>query len=128
LTIPPVLAGEGVGALGACPDLRLLGPPCLLGYRLGVLVVEERLKTPPGVVLGQHGRSGLVSEVAVLDAAHPGPDGLSDGPRCVGMSHHVGSPVLSGLDRGPQLGLGVLGDVDVVVPGGDAATGHELDL
>lgn len=45
-----------------------------------------------------------------------------------GVHHHVGAPVLGGLDGGAQLGLGVLGDVERVVRRRDPATGHQLHL
>ena len=64
----------------------------------------------------------------MLDDLHAGPDGLPDGARRVGMDGDVGAPVLGGLDRGPDLGFGVLGRFDRIVRRADAAAPHHLDL
>ena len=58
----------------------------------------------------------------------PASIGLADRARRVGVDGDIGAPVLRRLDRGPQLGHGVLGDVERIVGRGDAAAGHQLDL
>jgi hypothetical protein len=110
-----VLAGERVRVVGAGDDLELLGPAGRVKDHMGVLVVQERLQAPPGLSLGHQLGGRVVGQVPVLDAAHPGPDGPADRPGGIGVHHDVGAPVFGRLDRGPQLGLGVLGDIDGVV-------------
>ena len=64
----------------------------------------------------------------MVDAAHPGADGLLDRPRRVGVHQDVGAPVLRRLHTRAQFGLGVLGGVDRVVRRRHPAPGHDLDL
>jgi hypothetical protein len=70
----------------------------------------------------------LVQKVAMLDAPHSGSDGLLHRPRRVRVHHHIGAPVLRGVDRGAQLGFGVLRDIERVIRRSHPAAGHHLHL
>ncbi len=78
--------------------------------------------------LGDQLRRRFVHQLPVLDAAHPGADRGLDGARRIGVDSDIGAPVLRRLDRGAELGLGVLGDVDRIVVRGRPAAGRELEL
>ncbi|MDT4855375.1 hypothetical protein FQZ97_897270 [compost metagenome] len=64
----------------------------------------------------------------MLDAFHPGGDGLLDGSRGVGVHRDVGAPVFGRFHRGTKFRFGEGGDIQRAVGRGDAAAGGELDL
>ena len=66
--------------------------------------------------------------MAVLDALDAGTDSLPDCGRRIGMDGHVGAPICGGFDRGADLFLGKLRDVERIEIRNDAATNHEFDL
>ncbi len=73
-------------------------------------------------------RTGLVDQVAVLDAAHPGLDRVAHRGAGVGVGQHVLADRAGLLHRRAHLLHRVLGGVELVAGGHRPARGHDLDL
>ncbi len=112
-----------------CPHRRAwLWLPFRRRHPVGEFIVEERLRAEPDVVVGDELRRRFVHQVAVLDAANAAADRGADGARRVGVHGDISAPVLRRLDRGAELGLGILADVDRIVVRRHAAPGGKLEL
>ena len=79
-------------------------------------------------LLGDELGGRLVHQVAVLDAFHSAADRCLNCARRIGVHGDIGAPVLRRVDRGAELGFGILADVDRIVVRGHAAAGGELEL
>jgi hypothetical protein len=64
----------------------------------------------------------------MVDASHAGLDGLPNSARGISVDGYVSAPILCRLDRGVKFSNRVLRDIERVVTGGYATTGHQLDL
>ncbi len=90
--------------------------------------VGDQGRHEEGVAGTQQRQAFGVEQVAMLDAAHPGPQRPVDRPRGVGVRADVPVGRRRLLDRRSDLRDRILRRVDAVGGGGDAAGGHDLEV
>src|SRR5690349_10550002 len=66
--------------------------------------------------------------MTVIDALDAGGNGLPDRGWRICVYGHVGAPIAGSLNRGADLGFGILRRFDRIVRGRDTTAGHQLDL
>jgi regulator of protease activity HflC (stomatin/prohibitin superfamily) len=119
---------ELVSRVRSSVDLLRFRLPVGRRHRIGIFIVEERLRAKPDPAPSDQFSGRLVHQVAMLDASGAASDRGAYCARRIGVHRDIGAPVFRGVDCGAELGFGILADVDRIVVRGHPAARGELEL